>query len=230
MIAIICAMDEERDAVLKVMTDVKTKKAKKLNYQRHILENDYYIGKIGNKDVVLERCGIGKIYATLVTTNLINKFKPELVINLGCAGSLKEDVYVGDTVIADRVGDWEMDVPWWQRSITSEKSSYEASKKILSLIKKSETIHIGPIVSSDSFIYKKSQLNIIKKYFPTALAGEMEGSAVAGTCYANGVEFTVIRTISDSTLVKGNDKQSDLNLIKTCDKSAKIVKKIIEKY
>lgn len=230
MIGIICAMSKERDALLKLMKDVKVKKGQKLFYQGKILNNEYYLGKIGSKDVVLVRSGIGKVFASIICVKLIEKFKPELIINLGCAGSLNEDVHVGDVVIAERVADWEFDVPGWERSITSDKLSYSADKRALSLIKKSAHINKGPIVSADTFIYKRSQLKVIKKYYPSALAGEMEGSAIGGTCYAHGIPFCIIRSISDETLVQNDYKNFDFNLTKVCDNAAKIAVRIILKY
>ena len=114
MIGIICAMTEERDALLKLMEGVRIRKAEKLLYKGKVLNNEYYLGNIEGREVVLCRCGVGKVYATMVTAKLIEKFKPELIINLGCAGSLNENVRVGDVVLADRVADWEFDVPGWE--------------------------------------------------------------------------------------------------------------------
>ena len=233
MIGIICAMTEERDALLKLMEGVRTKKAEKLLYKGKVLNNEYYLGNIEGREVVLCRCGVGKVYATMVTAKLIEKFKPELIINLGCAGSLNENVHVGDVVLADRVADWEFDVPGWERSVSSTDISYACDERVLNAFRKlraSKKAHLGPIVSADTFIYKKAQVRTIRKYFPEALCGEMEGSAVAGTCYAHGVNFAVIRSISDETLVNGSYKEFDFNLEKACDNAAKLAVRIINNY
>ena len=233
MIGIICAMTEERDALLKLMKDVRTKKAERLFYKGKVLNNEYYLGNIGDREVVLTRCGVGKVYATMITAMLIEKFKPELVINLGCAGSLNENVHVGDVVLADRIADWEFDVPGWERSVDSVEVSYKCEDRVLKTFRKirsSLKLHCGPIVSADTFIYKKSQIKTIKRYFPEALCGEMEGSAVAGTCYAHGISFAVIRSISDETLVNGSYKDFDFNLEKACINAARVAVKIINNY
>lgn len=233
MIGIICAMTQERDALLKLMKDVKIKKAEKLLYKDEVLNNEYYLGNIGGKDVVLTRCGVGKVYATMVTTKLIEKFKPELIINLGCAGSLNEDVHVGDVVLADRVADWEFDVPGWIRTVSGPDISYACDERVLKTfgkIRSSVKLHRGPIVSADAFIYRKAQVRTIKRYFPEALCGEMEGSAVAGTCYAHGTRFAIVRSISDETLVNGNYREFDFNLEKACINAARLAVKIINNY
>lgn len=230
MICIICAMSEEKEAILKLLDDVKKIKGKKVLYHGGLLDTNYYVGKLDNNDIAVLHCGVGKVYASIITTLAINKFKPELIINLGCAGSLNKNVHVGDVVVADRVADWDVDVPGWERSLISDKMSYKPDGHFVKLASSIKNVKIGPIVSGEQFIYKKSQVNEIKKYFDKALCGEMEGSAVANTCYAFGINFAIIRSISDEALVNGSYKDFDFNLKKACDNAAKICKNIIKRY
>ena len=233
MIVIICAMSKERDAFLSLMKNVKKCKIENLNYHGMPFDSACYKGKLSNKDVVIVHCGVGKVYAALVTTLAIKKFKPELVLNVGCAGSLNLNVHVGDVVIADRVADWDVDVPGWPRSIYSDKMSFACSGKVTKLVKNLNytfKVKLGNIVSADEFIYKKAQVNTIKKYFPNALAGEMEGSSIACTCYAFGINFAIIRSISDETLVNGSYKKFDFNLNKACENAAILCRDLIKGY
>lgn len=233
MIAIICAMSEERDAFITLMKDVKVTRFESVLYHGTQIDNKCFKGKLNGKDVVIVHCGVGKVYAAIVTTLVIKKFKPELVINVGCAGSLDKHVHVGDVVVATRVADWDVDVPDWERSIYSDKMSFACDGRFTKLAKqiKSKTkIKTGFIVSADEFIYKKSQVNTIKKYFPDSLCGEMEGSSVANTCYAFGVNSAIVRSISDETLVNGDYKNFDFNLKAVCDTAANICADIIKRY
>lgn len=232
MIIILCALSEERDALLKHMKDYKIERYRDLLYHDHHLDNECYVGKINNKDVVVSRCGVGEVYATMTTTYLINKYKPKLIINLGCAGSLNENVHVNDVVIADKTAAWRYDIPEkkWERSFNNIFMTFKCDDNVINIIKKhhrSKHIHIGPIVSADEFIYKKSQVKEIKRYFPEALCGEMEGAAIATTCFAHDVPITIIRSISDETLVNNNFKQYDFNLLKVCDTAAELCKEVI---
>ena len=233
MIGIICAMSEERDALLALMEDVKEEKGKDIMYHGMALDNHYFVGKLEGKDVVLAHSGVGKVYAAIVTTNIIFKYKPDLIINVGCAGSLNHDIHVGDTIVATRVADWDVDVPGWERSIQSDKMSFACDGRFVKLVSKLKTKQVikeGFVVSADEFIYRKSQVKTIKKYFPDALCGEMEGSSIACTCYAYGVPVAIVRTISDETLINGNYKNFDFNLDKACKTSAKFCKQIIKRY
>lgn len=229
MIVIICAMSEERDAFLSLMKDIKVRKTENILYHGMSFDNKCYIGKLENKDVVIAHCGVGKVYAAILTTLLIKKFKPELVVNVGCAGSLNEDIHVGDVVVASRIADWDVDVPGWERSIYSDKMSFACDGQFNKIAKKKK-IKTGFIVSGDEFIYKKSQVNEIKKYFPDALAGEMEGCSISNTCYAFGINSAIVRSISDETLVNGSYKNFDFNLNKACENAANICAKILKEW
>ena len=232
MIAIICAMSEERDAIISLMKDVKTVKFEKILYHGMTFDNKCYKGLLEGKEVVVAHCGVGKVYAAIITTLIIKKFKPELVMNVGCAGSLNQDVCVGDVVVANRVADWDVDVPDWPRNMYSDKMSFACDGRIIKLVRelKLKNVHTGLIVSGDEFIYKKSQVNTIKKYFPEALCGEMEGCSIANTCYAFGVNSVVIRSISDSTFANNNYKDFDFNLKSACENASRILAKIIKVY
>ena len=233
MIVVLCAMKQERDALLKLMSDVKAKKNKKVRVLDTELNNTFFVGKIGNKDVAVSKTGIGQVYATISTVLAIQKFKPELIINLGCAGSLNDEVKIGDVVVAEKVADWRFDAIDWPRGFDSQYTAFPCDKKTIKIMKKlhfDTKIHYGGIVSANEFIYKKSQNNDIKKHFPEALCGEMEGSAIANTCFALGVNCSVIRSISDDTLVNKNYHAYYFNLDKVCETAAEIAAEIIRKY
>ena len=233
MIAIICAMSEERDAFISLMKDVKITKFENIHYHGMPFDNKCFVGKLADKDVTIIHSGIGKVYAAIVTTLVIKKFKPELIINVGCAGSLNEDIHVNDVVVATRVADWDVDVPGWERSIFSDKMSFACDGRFTKLannLKSKTHIKTGYIVSGDEFIYRKGQVKTIKKYYPDALCGEMEGSSVANTCYAFGVNVAIVRSISDETLVNGSYKDFDFNLKAVCKTAADICTRIIKRY
>lgn len=233
MIAIICAMSEERDAFISLMKDTKIVKLENIQYHGMAFDNKCYKGKLSGKEVVVVHCGVGKVYAAIVTTLVLKKFKPELVVNVGCAGSLDKNIHVGDVVVATRVADWDVDVPGWTRSIESDKLSVACDGRFSKLVKEIKMkfkVKSGYIVSGDEFIYKKSQVNKIKKYFPKALCGEMEGCSIAITCYAFGVNSAIIRSISDETLVNGSYKKFDFNLKQACDNAAALCAEIIKRY
>lgn len=235
MIAIICAMSEERDAFLNMMTSFKVEYEKRVLYHEgKILDNRYYIGDINGVRVVLCRCGVGKVYAAIGTTLLIQRYQPDLVLNVGVAGALTNQLNVGDVVTATRVADWEVDIPKWERSFDSSKIAYKCDNKIIQLSEgyndSIPTVFTGPIVSGDEFVRKKSQLKTIKKFFPDAVCVDMEGASIANSCYAFETPFAIIRSISDKTMVENNYDDHEYNLYEACDNLTKFVSRIINGY
>lgn len=226
MIGVVAAMDEERDAFLNFMEDVST------------CEEDgilYHTGKIANKDVVLVKSGVGKVACAVVLTCLIKKFHPELIINTGSSGSLNKKVHVGDVVLATKVAYHDCDVfgENWVRSFDKENMiTFFAKEEVTKLFDQfaSEHVHIGHIVSGDSFIHLDSQVKDILDHYPTALCGEMESGSVAHTCRLFDVPWIIVRSISDDTFAKDNNIDFELGLENASKNSAELSKKIIEVY
>ena len=90
-LGIIGAMDEEVDILKDIMDIQETIEKASLKF---------YVGKLEGKDVVLVRCGIGKVNAALCAQILISEFKVDAVVNTGVAGALNEELDVYDIVIS----------------------------------------------------------------------------------------------------------------------------------
>ena len=100
-IGILVAMDEEMQAVLNLMTDVKIKQIYDLNF---------ITGKIHNKNCVLTMSGVGKVNAARTTQILIEKFDLKCVINVGAAGAVNYLLNIGDVVIAKHTVQHDFDI------------------------------------------------------------------------------------------------------------------------
>jgi len=99
-IGIIGAMDEEVNQIKVVMTDVKIKKKAGM---------DFYEGSLYGKYIIVVRSGIGKVNASICTQILIDEYEVEGVINTGIAGSLKNEINIGDIVLSTDVLYHDMD-------------------------------------------------------------------------------------------------------------------------
>ena len=226
MIGIIAAMEEEKDAVLALMENTKKEKRN---------GKIFYHGTLKGKEVVLTRCGVAKTNAAVSTTLMILRYKPYLILNVGCAGSLSAKAPKGDVVIGTKVADWDIDVPedvgiQWKRGFDNKRISFDGDEEAIRILKKlrRKSLHFGGIVSGEAFIYRKDQVDTIRKYFPEALCGEMEGSSIAKTCHSFGVRSLIIRSISDMTFVEGDYEGFDFNLQKACDNAAELLAKCVE--
>ena len=222
MIGIISAMDSEMKELVSLLKDKKKKMHAGL---------DYYTGKLEGKEVVLCRCGVGKVNAAMHTQILIDLYKPKAIIQNGIAGSLDPDVTAFDLVIGSELVYHDM-ADFVIKNFDPLEPVYYSDEKLL---KKAEEVagdeggvHIGRIATGDTFVSStKQKEEIFKK--TKALCVEMEGCAVAHTAYLNKIPFVVIRCISDSADDKADVDFNDFQKVASdclVDMITHLVKKI----
>ena len=91
MIGIIGAMDIEVEGLISAMSNKEEKKISGIVF---------HSGKIGDKECVVAKCGIGKVNAALCTQTMILEYQPECIINTGIGGATSLETKIGDVVIA----------------------------------------------------------------------------------------------------------------------------------
>ena len=198
-IAIICAMQVELDAIKNLLSELKEIK---------IGPRTFYLGQYKNKEIVLTKCGIGKVNAGITTTLLIDHFKPNLIINCGVAGGYNENLLPLDVVIADQVFYYDVDCTFNEPDIKygqiqDEPAVFNCSNILVNLLKEKKialNYHIGNIMTSDKFATDRAYLtDIIDTHFKdqNVYAVDMESSAIAHTANLFGVDIVIVRSISD---------------------------------
>ncbi|RUM69011.1 MAG: 5'-methylthioadenosine/adenosylhomocysteine nucleosidase [Sulfurovum sp.] len=214
-IAIMGAMPEEIEPIISKL-DAVTK--------TYYGENTYYEGTYHGKDVVVAYSKIGKVFATLTATILIEKFACTHLLFSGVAGAISNELSIGDLVIATGLSQHDLDitafghpfgyVPEGEVCITTDKNLRNLAKKVAQ--EKSLTLKEGNIATGDQFVADETRKNWIGSTFQ-ADALEMEGAAVAVVCKALNVPFFILRAISDSA-----DMDASFNFDTFLDSSAKI--------
>lgn len=198
IIGIIGAMDEEV-SILKdrmVLKEVKT-----------IASMDFYHGTLEGKEVVIVRSGIGKVNAAVCTQILVNVYNVTTVINTGVAGSLRNEINIGDIVLSKDALNHDMDatgfgyelgiIPRMDNSIfVADEKLVELAKKVCEEVNPDITTHVGRVVSGDQFISDREKKEMLVNTFD-GYCTEMEGAAIAQTAYLNKIPYLVIRAISD---------------------------------
>ncbi len=179
-----------------------------LNNRNEIKKGNFtfYTGLLNNIDIVLLQSGIGKVNAAIGATLLIDNFNPDCIINTGAAGGFKGTVSVGDIVISTQAAHHDMDctvfgyrygqVPGMPPFFTANKKLIELTEKCIHQIGNINTVKAA-VLTGDQFMNSAEQTAQIKKQFPDAEAVEMEGAAIAQTCYRFQTPFVIIRSISD---------------------------------
>ena len=165
-------------------------------------------GFLENKEVVIVKSGIGKVNAALCAQALILKFGVTKIINTGIAGAFAKGLGVFDFVVSTAAVYHDFDttafgykigqVPGLPESFTADEKLAEAAVVAFgktAFAKKYKVIK-GVVASGDQFISDSSVKKRIKSNFEPACV-EMEGCAIAQTCYLNKVPFVIVRCMSD---------------------------------
>ena len=202
-IGIVAAMRSEMELILERMGEVR---------QEAIAGYNFYIGNINDNDIVVTDSGVGKLNAGGATLILISEFEVELVINTGIAGGIG-DTKKKDVIIASGLSWHDFDirifgydygqVPQMPKVFYTNPEKVMMVKSILNKLK--IEYKEGIVVSGDQFILDMSKLDNVMYLKP--LACEMEGCAIAQVCTKAGVDFIVLRYISD--LVGHSDQEDD---------------------
>ena len=160
--------------------------------------------------VIVEKCGIGKVNAALGVQRMINEHRPDCIISSGCAGGNGDDIEVKDVVVSTELAYHDVycgtavgsSVVYGQ--VQGLPARFDADPYLLQKAKEMRqdglAIHPGLIVTGDWFVDSREKMRSIIDHFPEAKAVDMESAAIAHTCHLAGVPFISFRVVSDVPL------------------------------
>lgn len=226
-IAIIGAMEEEV-TLLRDNIEERT--------QETVANCEFTFGKMNGTDVILLRSGIGKVNAAMSTTILLEKYKPDCIINTGSAGGFNPLLNVGDVVISTEVRHHDVDVTvfgYEYGQVPQLPAAFVADDKLIAIAEAAANemdefqIVKGLIATGDSFMDDPKRVDFVRTKFADLQAVEMEAAAIAQVAHQFNVPFVIIRSLSD---IAG--KESDISFDQFIDKaalhSAKLVMKMVD--
>lgn len=198
MVGIIGAMEVEVSKLKEMLQDTEIKNKAGMTFVS---------GNLNGKPVVVVRSGIGKVNASICTQILADVYKVNYIINTGVAGSLHNEINIGDIVLSKDALQHDMDATGFGYAVgvipQMEKSIFEADERLIQIAEKciKEDItdinaFVGRVVSGDQFISDKGKKKWIVDNFQ-GYCTEMEGAAIAQAAYLNNIPFLIIRAISD---------------------------------
>ena len=214
-IAILGAMPEEVKPIVAKLSNLK---------ETMYGANTYYEGSYNGQDVVVAYSKIGKVFATLTATILIEKFSCDTLLFSGVAGAISDELTIGDLIIADGLCQHDLDitafghpfgfVPEGEVCISTDVTLRNIAKAVAK--SKGLVLKEGVIATGDQFIANSERKKWIGDTF-NADALEMEGASVAVVCSTLDVPFFILRAISDSA-----DMDASFNFDAFLESSAKI--------
>lgn len=190
--------------------EVEVNKIKEQMENERVIEKagmKFYRGTWHGSEVTVVRSGVGKVNAAVCAQILADVFQVDAIINTGIAGSLKNEINIGDVVISADALQHDMDARGFGYAPgvipQMEESDFKADAKLIELAEKccrevcpDIKSFTGRIISGDQFISDKDKKEQLSEDFQ-ALCTEMEGAAIAQTAYLNHIPFLILRAISD---------------------------------
>lgn len=202
-----CEMQVDIGIIGAMSVEVDTLIAKLENRREETVGSiKFNTGSLYGKNVVVAKCGVGKVFAAICAEAMIIKYNPTLIVNTGVGGALASDLRPTDTVFAESLVQHDMDTsPLGDpKGLISgiNKVYFEADTRAVSILSAAAArlgikARGGRVATGDRFVASKAEKGRIVSEFSADVC-EMEGGAIAHTAFVNGTPFVVIRAISDS--------------------------------
>lgn len=177
---------------------------------------EYVEGNIGNLKMVVAAGGVGKINAAAATATLIERHRPQLVINIGCAGAyIGSGLSVGDLTVASEeilTDEGVIVADGWKdlRSMALPALDH-GGRKYFNMIPLSKHASEKAMQLADYYgvFLMRGRFATVSTCSGTRQRGEelyrrwntiaenMEGAAVAQVCLRYGIDCLEIRGISN---------------------------------
>lgn len=218
-ILVLSAMQEEIDYIINqnICLEVDIINSQKV-FKISGFKNDLYIANTG----------ISKVNAAITTSLFINKYNPDLIINIGTSGAIDEKLKITDAVIADKLAFHDVDVTAFGYEVGQipKESKYLYPTQIEKLddyVRKIfKNVYKATVVTGDVFVTDINKKREIQSNFDNVYAVEMESAAIVKTALSLNTKVYVLRTISDMANAKGDiDFSQYLSIV--CENFSKLI-------
>ena len=174
--------------------------------------------------------GWGKISAAATTQYVIDRFDPDLLVNLGTCGGFEGRVARGTLILVEKTIVYdileqmtdsdeaiahyaaEIDLSWLGESVQS------------SVISDQFSVVRGLLVSADRDILASDIPMLVEKY--DAIAADWESGAIAWVAKKNGVRCLILRGVTDLVSASGGEAYGNIELFH--ERTREIMKGLIE--
>jgi len=164
-------------------------------------------GREYSKNIIFFHGGVGKISAAGSAQYIIDKFAPELLINIGTCGGFAGSVNKGDIIMADETivydiyDSMEGSETTLKRYIT--KIDVHGWKELFE-----DGVIVHKLISADRDLIP-SEVETLKNRFG-AVAGDWESGAIAYAASKNSVKLLILKGVSDIVSRHGGDAYGDM--------------------
>ncbi|EPY09166.1 5'-methylthioadenosine/S-adenosylhomocysteine nucleosidase [Paenibacillus alvei TS-15] len=197
-IAIITAMEEEM-APFRSQSQITAR----TQVGKVIIEEAVYQGQ----SLVLVESGIGKVNAAVAATLVIERYKPDVIINSGSSGAFGAGLDVGDVIIATQYVYGDVDATCFgyePGQVPQMPAKYEADAEWLKVARQTAAsaelpyaLDFGLVLTLDSFMSESERVEGIKSTFPLVKVSDMEVLAIVQSAAQYGIPVLSVKAVSD---------------------------------
>jgi len=203
VVGILCALPQERELLVAALGDAEP--VTQAGLQAHV-------GLLDGRPIAVATSGVGKVNAAITATLLVERLRCRALVLSGVAGGLARDLEVGDLIVAERVIDVD-----YGRLTDAGRVAYQPGSLPLPdvtpdpgyrlpgalaaavrgrLAASGIDARLGTVLSGDAFLASARVRDELAARW-SALAIEMEGSAICGVAERFDVPWLIVRALSD---------------------------------
>jgi DeoD family purine-nucleoside phosphorylase len=137
---------------------------------------------------------------TAITTEIVCSIRAENIIRLGSCGALREDIKVGDLILATASIRGDGVTPYYvDSSFVTEPDSKLTEALVKAAKKLGATLHTGKVWSTDALLRETKEL-VEEKAAAGAIAVDMVSSALLTIAQLNKVKAASLLAVSDNVM------------------------------
>lgn len=167
--------------------------------------------------------GWGKVSAAATAQYIIDKFEPDLLINLGTCGGFEGRIEQGIVILVERTIIYDIVEQMTDPEEAIQQYSSEIDLSWLPRLTPSPVLR-GQLVSADRDIVREDIPMLISKY--DAVAADWESGAIAWVARKNHQRLLILRAVSDIVGQDGDEVYGEYEVF--TDRAREIMRHLIE--
>lgn len=185
------------------------KKIMSVSEVQHTALGECFARSIGGQEVLFFHGGWGKISAAATAQYVIDRFVPNLLVNLGTCGGFEGEIESGVVImvektivydIIEQMSDPDEAIEWYSTDIDNSWLGDFAL----------QDVRKGLLVSADRDIVAQDIPGLIARF--GAVAADWESGAIAWVAGRNKVRCLILRGVSDLVGAGGGEVYGDIDL------------------
>lgn len=163
---------------------------------------EYFYAHVSDVDCVLFHGGWGKVSAAAGTQYVIDRWHPELLLNLGTCGGFEGLNSVGEIVLANETLIYDIIERMGDQQIALDQYTTHID---LSTLRKPypQPVRVGRLISADQDIDPAMVDKLIGEFH--AVGADWESSSIAWTAARNQTRVYILRVVSDLVSAEGGE-------------------------